>query len=92
MTTETISWKGKHVFRIAGSRYHEDTLRIDSVRAKGEELLRLVLPTLCLTYADMAFANAIGGEQAVMCLTPATFAVVTVMMADAMCVYRPPGT
>lgn len=64
MTTETISWNGKHVFRIAGSRYHEDTLRIDSVRAKGEERMQLVLPTLCLTYTDMAFANDIGGEQA----------------------------
>jgi hypothetical protein len=58
-----FSWTGEHKFLVSGGRRHEDTLYIETSPGKGEELLQLRLPTLCITYADMAFANAIGGAQ-----------------------------
>ena len=61
-TSNTI-WKGEYAFRISGSGLHEDTLRIKSSYRKQEEMLKLVLPTLCITYADAKFQDSIGGEQ-----------------------------
>ncbi len=61
--SELITWTDKHEFLVTGSERHEDTLRIDCGRTKSEQPMRLVLPTLCITYADMKFANALGGEQ-----------------------------
>ena len=61
--TTPIMWKGEQAFRVVGTRLHEDTLRIRSNYDKREDVYRLRLPTLCITYADMRFANAIGGEQ-----------------------------
>jgi hypothetical protein len=63
MSSEPIIWTGKHRFDIKGSGLHEDTLRIVANYRKGERMLKLVLPTLCITYADMAFQNAVGGMQ-----------------------------
>jgi hypothetical protein len=59
----TIVWSGKHPFSITGTGRHEDTLRIESEHQKSEQPLTLVLPTLCITYADLKFANDIGGVQ-----------------------------
>lgn len=58
-----ITWTGEQSFRMAGTDRHEDTLKIRSSYAKREHLYRLRLPTLSITYADMTFANAIGGVQ-----------------------------
>lgn len=44
--------------------YLEDTLRVESNSREKERQFRLVLPTLCITYAKMDFANCIGGEKA----------------------------
>jgi LysM repeat protein len=65
-TAAPVVWNGEQEFRLAGTERVEDTLRIDASPdwKQSERPLRLVLPTLCITYADMAFANAIGGEQA----------------------------
>lgn len=63
MTPQPFIWTGKHSFEINGSGMHEDTLRIVQNYKKSERMLKLVLPTLCITYADMAFQNAIGGLQ-----------------------------
>jgi hypothetical protein len=60
---EPISWKGNYVFRLSGSGLHEDTLRVKSSAQKQEQFLRLILPTLCITYADAKFQDSIGGEQ-----------------------------
>jgi len=38
-------------------------LRIRSNYRKQEQLLKLILPTLCITYADAKFQDGIGGEQ-----------------------------
>ena len=63
-TSSTIRWEGKHAFFISGTIHQDDSLQITS-NAKDMKLpLTLTLPTLCITYADMAFANAIGGVQA----------------------------
>lgn len=64
MTTHH-TWSGNHTFGIEGTHHHEDTLRIENNYAHmGTELaFALHLPTLCITYADMTFANAIGGLQ-----------------------------
>ncbi len=61
-----IAWNGKQEFRLSGTERFEDTLRVDASANAQQQVrpLRLVLPTLCITYADMAFTNAIGGEQA----------------------------
>ena len=59
-----ITWSGEQVVRIVGTGLHEDTLRIrPSDLEQRENRYRLRLPTLCITYADMKFANDIGGEQ-----------------------------
>ncbi len=65
MTTEgsAYTWSGVYVFRINGSALHEDTLRVRSNYRKQEQMLKLLLPTLCITYADVKFQNSIGGEQ-----------------------------
>lgn len=60
-TTSPIKWKGKQAFYITGTEHDDDTIRI--VPDGREELLTLILPTLCITYADMRFANSIGGVQ-----------------------------
>lgn len=59
-----IRWSGKHVFYIAGTDHDDDTIRIPASHRKDEILYKLLLPTLCITYADMIFANDIGGVQA----------------------------
>jgi hypothetical protein len=61
-----IRWTGRQEFRLAGTERFEDTLRINASTGAKQQVrpLQLVLPTLCITYADLAFANAIGGEQA----------------------------
>ena len=56
-------WGGSQQFWLEGSRRFEDTLRIEANYKQEEQPLKLSLPTLCLTYADMKFTNAIGGEQ-----------------------------
>jgi hypothetical protein len=61
--TAPISWKGDYAFRLTGSGLHEDTLRVKSSARKQEQLLKLVLPTLCITYAEAKFQDSIGGEQ-----------------------------
>ena len=62
-STDPFTWKGEYDFRLSGSGLHEDTLRIKSSARKQEQLLKLVLPTLCITYADAKFQDDIGGEQ-----------------------------
>lgn len=62
MSTDLV-WNGKHEFLVVGTRRHEDTLRVTASHQKLEREIELVLPTLCITYADMAFINAIGGPQ-----------------------------
>lgn len=63
-TSSVIVWSGKHPFSITGTGRHEDTLRIEAPRdLKAERPLSLTLPTLCITYADMGFQNAVGGGQ-----------------------------
>jgi hypothetical protein len=56
-------WGGSQEFWIAGTNRYEDTLRIESNYSSIENPLKLTLPTLCITYADMNFANKIGGAQ-----------------------------
>lgn len=56
-----IKWDGRYVFYISGTEHDDDTVRI--IPDGREALLTLVLPTLCITYADMQFANDIGGVQ-----------------------------
>jgi LysM repeat protein len=58
-----IVWNGEHEFQIVGTELHEDTLRIVGNYKQSEQPLELILPTLCITYADMQFTNAIGGQQ-----------------------------
>lgn len=66
MPVNPIEWQGTHAFLVVGTTYHEDTLRVDSTAPDREQhpLLKLTLPTLCITYASMKFINDIGGEQA----------------------------
>jgi hypothetical protein len=61
--TNPIVWKGEQAFRVVGTGLHEDTLRIRSNQHRAEDVYRLRLPTLCITYANMKFANDIGGKQ-----------------------------
>lgn len=63
-THEIYLWQGEYPFMVSGTNLHEDTLRIRNNYMNRELNLTLVLPTLCITYADMAFQNTIGGEQA----------------------------
>ena len=59
----SFTWEGEYAFHLSGSGLHEDTLRIKSNYHKQERLLKLVLPTLCTTYADAKFQDSVGGEQ-----------------------------
>jgi hypothetical protein len=61
--SNAIQWKGQQAFYVSGTERDEDTLRIVTAVPQKEALLSLVLPTLCITYADMKFANDIGGRQ-----------------------------
>jgi hypothetical protein len=65
MTSESniLVWSGKQTFRLVSTDRYTDSLRIKTALKGSEIPLRLILPTLCITYADMRFANAIGGEQ-----------------------------
>jgi len=63
-STDPIKWAGTHTFYIAGTDHEDDTVRIPSSHRQDEVLYQLILPTLCITYADMRFANDIGGVQA----------------------------
>jgi hypothetical protein len=56
-------WSGEQVFRVVGTDRYADSLHIKSDYSGSEMPLTLVLPTLCITYADMRFANDIGGAQ-----------------------------
>lgn len=58
-----IKWNGTQAYYISGTEHDEDTIRIVADQQGTEEPLKLVLPTLCITYADMEFANKIGGVQ-----------------------------
>lgn len=64
MPSTPITWSGAHEFLVVGTDRHEDTLRVRCLDPKQEGQVRVVLPTLCITYADMAFAAAVGGAQA----------------------------
>ena len=59
----SYTYSGNQVFKLVGSGRHEDTIRIESNSTEKERSLQLILPTLCITYANMEFANKIGGEQ-----------------------------
>jgi len=59
-----IKWQGKQAFYVAGTGLNDDTIRIEGSHRELKERLSLVLPTLCITYADLRFANAVGGVQA----------------------------
>jgi hypothetical protein len=61
--TKAFVWKGEHKFQIIGTDHHEDTIKILANVRNSESLVRLILPTLAITYADMKFTNAIGGVQ-----------------------------
>jgi hypothetical protein len=63
MSPANYTWGGQQTFQIVGTQLHEDTLRIESNYRKQERTLTLILPTLCITYADMKFSNTIGGTQ-----------------------------
>ncbi len=63
-STDAYFWTGKQPFRLSASGLKEDTLRIVPKDRKTETLFTLLLPTLCITYADMTFQNAVGGLQA----------------------------
>ena len=58
-----IVWGGRQDFGLTGTGRGEDTLRVEANRSDPERLLGLTLPTLCITYANMSFANAVGGRQ-----------------------------
>lgn len=58
-----LTWTGEHGFSINGSGLHEDTIRIVQSQRQSERMLRLALPTLCITYAELTFQNAVGGLQ-----------------------------
>lgn len=63
LSTDVYLWKGQQEFRLTASGLKEDTLRISSKFQKTEAQFVLRLPTLCITYADMRFQNAVGGLQ-----------------------------
>ena len=58
-----FEWEGSYAFQIVGTDLHEDTLRVKSNYKDRQMPLKFILPTLCITYADMSFQNAVGGEQ-----------------------------
>ena len=62
---DILEWRGDHAFLVTGTVQREDTLRI-VIDRKDEKIpseLTLVLPTLCITLAQMKFTNDIGGVQ-----------------------------
>ena len=61
--SEPITWKGRQAFYIVGTGHNDDTIMITGDRHEIEDCLSLVLPTLCITYADQKFANGVGGTQ-----------------------------
>ena len=62
--SNSLIWSGEQVFLLIGADGRVDSLHIKTTAPKSNETpLRLILPTLCITYADMAFSNAIGGRQ-----------------------------
>jgi hypothetical protein len=63
-TSDIYLWTGQQTIRLAGSGLKEDTLRVATTTPKTEIQFVLRLPTLCITYADLRFQNAIGGQQA----------------------------
>ena len=62
-TSDPLIWSGEHDFDVVGTERYADSLHVKTPQKGGEELLHLILPTLCITYADMKFANDIGGVQ-----------------------------
>ncbi len=60
--SEAVAWEGHQAFFISGTQ-HDDTVRIEAITRESEDRLTLTLPTLCITYADLQFANDVGGEQ-----------------------------
>ena len=63
-TSDIYLWTGEQKIHLAGSGLKEDTLRILTSTPKTEIQFVLRLPTLCITYADLQFQNAVGGLQA----------------------------
>lgn len=64
LTSEPESvWGGQQSFSIVGTECDDDTLLIESNSKQTGQPMRLTLPTLCITYANMAFSNAVGGHQ-----------------------------
>jgi hypothetical protein len=61
--SQPIVWNGTQAVYIVGTEHEDNTLRVQPSQQFKEKTLKLVLPTLCITYADMKFANAIGGAQ-----------------------------
>jgi hypothetical protein len=61
--SQPISWKGNQAVYVVGTDHEDNTLRVQPDQRHKEVKLKLILPTLCVTYADMKFANAVGGVQ-----------------------------
>ncbi len=61
--SDPIRWEGNQAFFITGTHLEDNTIRIEGDHSKEECKVTLTLPTLCITYADMKFANEIGGVQ-----------------------------
>jgi LysM repeat protein len=61
--SQPIQWKGTQAVFVVGTEHEDNTLRIQPTQRYLEKILTLTLPTLCITYADMKFANSIGGKQ-----------------------------
>lgn len=61
--SQPIEWKGTQGVYLVGTNHEDNTLRVQPDQRQKELLLELVLPTLCVTYADMKFANKVGGVQ-----------------------------
>jgi hypothetical protein len=63
-SSDVYVWSGQQSFQLNASGLKEDTLRITPTFRQTEAQFTLRLPTLCITYADMHFQNAVGGLQA----------------------------
>jgi hypothetical protein len=61
--SQPIQWKGTQAVYVVGTEHEDNTIRVQPDQRHMEKVLILTLPTLCITYADMNFANAIGGRQ-----------------------------
>jgi hypothetical protein len=61
--SQPIQWKGSQAVYVVGTEHEDNTLRFQPSQRHTEKILTVTLPTLCITYADMKFANAIGGVQ-----------------------------